>query len=73
MSNVEQAISQLTSLSVEERLQVVEAVWNSLESVPVTMSPEQREELNRRVDAYEADPSRVLSWDQLLERLRGRL
>jgi putative addiction module component (TIGR02574 family) len=72
--DVARTIDELRALSVDDRLEVVEAVWDCLpEDVAGPASPQQRAELNRRLDAYEANPQDVLTWDQVLERLRGRL
>jgi len=72
--NVQQTINELCSVSVEDRLRIVHAVWDSLpEDAEAPVSPEQRAELNRRIDAYEANPDDLLTWDQVLEQLRGRL
>ena len=73
--NVDNTIRELKLLSVPERLKVVEAVWDSLadEAAPVPLSSKQRVELDRRLDAYEANPEDTLTWDQVLERMRGRL
>jgi len=73
--DIEHAIDELKGLPVAERLRVVEAVWDSIaeDAGPATLSPEQRAELDRRLDAYEANPQDVLTWDEVLERLRGRL
>jgi putative addiction module component (TIGR02574 family) len=72
--DVARTIDELRALSVDDRLKVVEAVWDSLpEEVAGAASPQQHAELNRRLDAYEANPQDVLTWDQVLERLRGRL
>lgn len=69
--DVNQALSELTSLSVTDRLRVVESLWDSIErDTPVSLSPEQRAELDRRIEAHEAHPSELLSWDQVLDRLR---
>ena len=66
-------IDELRSLSVDDRLRVVEAVWDSIgDDTPVDLSPEQRKELDRRIDAYEAAPDDLLTWKQVLERLNGR-
>ncbi|MCP4092996.1 MAG: addiction module protein [Planctomycetes bacterium] len=52
-------------------MRVVESLWDSIESdTPVSLSPEQRAELNRRIEAHEANPADLLSWDQVLDRLR---
>jgi putative addiction module component (TIGR02574 family) len=73
--DVEHAIAQIRSLPVQDRLRVMEAVWDSLPepSQSIGVSGEQAAELSRRLDALEADPDDVLTWDEVLGRLRGRL
>jgi putative addiction module component (TIGR02574 family) len=61
-----QTIAELRSLSVADRLRVVQAVWDSLpDDAPASMSSEQRAEVNRRLDAHEAAPDDLLTWDQV--------
>jgi len=72
--DVARTIADLRSLSVDDRVRVVQAVWGSLpEQGSLPTSAERAEELNRRLDAYEADPENLLTWDEVLDRLRGRL
>ena len=72
--DVARTIEDLRSLSVDDRVRVVQAVWDSLpEQASPPTSAERAEELNRRLDAYEADPEDLLTWDEVLERLRGRM
>ena len=72
--DVTRTIDDLRSLSVDDRMRVVQAVWDSLpEQATVPTAPERAAELNRRLDAYEADREDLLTWDEVLERLRGRL
>ncbi len=67
-------IDELSALPVNDRLKVVAAVWDSPpEEAAMPISPEQRAELNRRLDAYEANPEDVLTWDQVIEQLRERM
>jgi putative addiction module component (TIGR02574 family) len=71
--DLQRTIDDLRLLSVDQRLRVVEAIWDSLDdAVPTPVSPGQRAEINRRLDAYEAAPDDLLTWDQVLERLRKR-
>ncbi len=71
--DVNQALSELTALPVADRLRVVESLWDSIEAdTPVSLSSEKRAELDRRVRAHETNPDELLSWDQVLERLRMR-
>jgi putative addiction module component (TIGR02574 family) len=69
--DINETLSELTSLPVTDRLRVVESLWDSIESdTPVSLSPEQRDEINRRIEAHEANPDELLTWDQVLDRLR---
>jgi putative addiction module component (TIGR02574 family) len=63
----------LHALSVAERIQLLEDVWESLAvQAPeaIGVSPEQRAELRRRVEAYEANPSAAIPWEQVRRKLR---
>ena len=69
--DINETLSELTSLPVTDRLRVVESLWNSIGSdTAVSLSPEQRDEINRRIQAHEANPDELLTWDQVLDRLR---
>jgi putative addiction module component (TIGR02574 family) len=70
--DVARTIDELVALPVEDRLRVVAAVWDSLpEQSGLPVSPAHRAELNRRIDAYEANPDDLLTWDQVLECMQG--
>jgi putative addiction module component (TIGR02574 family) len=71
--DVAQAIETLLALPPEDRLKVVEAVWDSFPEQPALPSPEQQAELNRRLDALESAPEDLLTWDEILDGLRGKL
>jgi putative addiction module component (TIGR02574 family) len=74
MLSYESVLADASRLPIADRIQLVEAVWDSLpEEAATPVSAEQRVELNRRLDAYEANPEDVLTWDQVLEQLRGRM
>jgi putative addiction module component (TIGR02574 family) len=52
--------TKLQELPVEERIRIVEDLWDSIaaEQKSLRLTSEQKEELNRRIDAYEADGNR---------------
>lgn len=60
-------LSQLLELPPAERLQLVEAIWDSLVEVPdaVPIDDDLREELDRRLAAYYADPSTARPWAEI--------
>jgi putative addiction module component (TIGR02574 family) len=66
-------LSQLLELPATERLQLVEALWDSLVELPeaVPIGDDVREELDRRLAAYYADPSSARPWDEVKAELFG--
>ncbi len=67
-------LEDILGLSVSERMQLVEDIWDSIaaspEALPIT--EQQRQELDRRLAAHARDPSEVRSWDQIRARLEQR-
>ena len=62
-------------LSVAERIQLVEDIWDSLAvegSEAVQLTDAQRQELQRRLKAHEADPSSAIPWEQVRAELLQR-
>ena len=58
--------------SIEDRLELAFGLWDQIidDGWQPEASPELKAELERRVAAHEADPSRVLTWDQVLAHLK---
>ncbi len=71
--NLERTLSELTSLPIADRLRVVASLWDSIEAdAPVSLAPEQRVELERRVQAHEKNPDELLTWSEVLDQLPNR-
>lgn len=51
-------LAEILQLSVDERIKLATEIWDSIAAVPeaVTLSDSQREELDRRLVAYEKNP-----------------
>jgi putative addiction module component (TIGR02574 family) len=64
----------ILSLSVAERIQLVEETWDSIheDSQAVEISDELRAELDRRVEEHQRDPASAVSWDEIEARIRNR-
>ena len=62
----------LQRLSVEERLRLVQELWDSIAASDpeIPISDAQRAELDRRADELDRNPSIALSWDQVIEGIR---
>ena len=63
----------MLELSIAERMQMVEDIWDSIAAVPeaVPLSEELKKELDRRLEAYHLDPDAGSPWIAVRERLRG--
>jgi putative addiction module component (TIGR02574 family) len=58
-------LANINSLSVSEKFDLLGALWEDLEAHAAPLSTEQAQELDRRVAAYEKNPSAVLTWEQV--------
>ena len=57
--------NQIESLSAAEKLELLDAAWESLEAGPTPLTDVQREELDRRIAHHEQNPSDVIPWEQV--------
>jgi putative addiction module component (TIGR02574 family) len=64
----------IEKLSPEERLRLIEALWESLRRRPgaLPLTPAQREELDRRLDEIDRGQSETIPWEEVKQRLRDR-
>ncbi|MEO8204483.1 MAG: addiction module protein [Betaproteobacteria bacterium] len=65
-------VAEILSLPLEERVQLVEAIWDSISSVPeaLPLTEWQREELDRRLAEFESDPDAGSSLEEVFARVR---
>lgn len=67
-------IDDVLGLEVRERIRLVEAIWNGIGEIPeaVELSDEQRDELDKRLEAYAADPQTGSPWSEVKAGIVGR-
>jgi putative addiction module component (TIGR02574 family) len=65
----------LDKLTRDEKLQLIDAIWDSLENDPDTNPlPEwQRRELDRRLDELDRGEVAGIPWEQALKEIQSRL
>jgi putative addiction module component (TIGR02574 family) len=63
----------LDRLTVEERMRLVEEIWDSITAEAEALAAPQshREELDHRLAAYRANPHAGSSWEEVKARLMG--
>ncbi len=67
-------MSDVLTLSVPERVRLVQAIWDSIAAVPemVPVTETEREELDRRLDAYYREPDAGSPWSEVKARILGK-
>lgn len=66
--------SELMKLTTDERLELVQDLWDSIgsEALP-PLTDEEKEELERRLEEHRRDPSTAITWEELKADLLSRL
>ena len=64
----------IAKLSPEERLELLEQLWDSLSATPeaIPLTDAQREELDRRLDDLDHEGPVGIPWNEVLDRIRSR-
>ena len=66
-------LNQIDSLSAAEKIELLDALWQSLEADEVSLTPSQQSELDYRIARHEKDPADVISWKQVRGSLFNKL
>lgn len=61
------ALKEILKLSVSERVQLAEDIWDSIVASPETLpvTDAQKRELDLRRDAHAKDPASIKSWEEV--------
>lgn len=68
-------ISDILELPVSKRIQLAQEIWDSIAEVPeaVSLTDSDKREIDRRLEAYYADPQAGSTWQEVKARiLRSR-
>lgn len=65
-------LTDILQMSVAERIQLAEDIWDSIAAVPeaLPLTDAERQELNRRLELYAQNPDAGIPWDELKEKVR---
>ena len=66
------SVADILELPVQERIQLVEVIWESIAAFPnaIEVSPELKTELEARLADFERNPEAGYSWDQVKAHLK---
>ena len=64
-------VSEILQLSVAERLQIVEDIWDSIVESPdeLALSAREKLELDKRLENYRENPDEGIEWETLKKNL----
>lgn len=67
------SVADILELPVQERIQLVEIIWQSIAAVPhaIEISPELKTEPQARLADFEQNPEAGYSWEQVKDQLRN--
>lgn len=67
------SLADVLELSVPERIQLVEDIWDTIATVPqpLPLTELQREELDRRLEEYQKHPEDGSPWEEVKSRILG--
>lgn len=67
------AETNILDLSVSERIQLVEEIWDSIARTPeeVPLTPEQKTELDHRMECYRQNREEGAPWEEVKKRIRA--
>ncbi|MDH5553113.1 MAG: addiction module protein [Nitrosomonas sp.] len=65
--------SEIAEMPIQMRIQLVEDIWDSIAEMPDAMEIPQwhRQELDKRLEAYHANPSEGSPWKDVKKRILG--
>ena len=68
----EALVAEILSLPVEDRVRLVEAIWDSISAIPETLPLTEwhKEELDQRLAEMESDPEAGASLEEVFARIR---
>jgi putative addiction module component (TIGR02574 family) len=69
---VKQLLTEALDLSVAERIELAQYLWDSVAEIPDSfqLSQEQRAELVQRLESHRLNPQNVIDWEQVKSQIK---
>ncbi len=67
-------INQILQLSISERLELIENIWNSIADMTdeIELTEAQKQELDYRLELYEQNSEIGSNWEEVKQRIKSR-
>lgn len=72
--DITNTLNQIIALGIQDRIHLVQAILDSIaaEQVDPDLTESQKQELDHRIDDYEANPDNVLTWEEIKASVKAR-
>jgi putative addiction module component (TIGR02574 family) len=69
------AEKEILDLSVSERIQLAQDIWDSVAKIPesLALTDEEKAEIDRRLDLYHKEPNAGSPWSVVRDRIKNRV
>jgi putative addiction module component (TIGR02574 family) len=66
-------LNQIVALDIQDRIRLVQGILDSIaaEHVDPNLTEPQQQELDRRIDDYEANPDEVMTWAEVTASIKS--
>jgi putative addiction module component (TIGR02574 family) len=73
--DISATLAEIKALSIEDRINLVQEIWDSIsaEVEQLELTEVQKQELSRRLNDHKANPSLVISWEEVRNRALARV
>ena len=74
MAQIADRMREIRGLSVEDRIELADAIWDSIEEdqEEYELTDAQKRDLEKRLASYEASGYKGDSWENVVERIRAK-
>ncbi len=72
--DISSTLNEIASLSIKDRIYLVQAIWDGIAAVQAypELTETQKQEIDSRIDDYEANPENVYTWDEVKTSVKGQ-
>jgi putative addiction module component (TIGR02574 family) len=64
-------MQEILDMSVDERIAMVEKIWDSIDHENISLTEAQQNELDRRLERYEKGETTFVTWDSIKKELNA--
>ena len=61
----------ILEMSIDERISIIEKIWDSIDHENISLTDAQQIELDRRLDRYNRGETKFVSWESIKQELNA--